>query len=514
MYPKLSRREFLKLLRTLLVTPLLSRHEPLNAVGLSDSDQDQSAPNVLILILDALSAKNVSLYGYPRDTMPHLARFAEQATVYHAHYASGNFTPPGTASLLTGTYPWTNRAFNHSGTVADHQRDRNIFRAFSGDIYNRIAYTQNLWVAQLLDQFRQDVDVNVNPGAFCLEDGQLYDQVFPDDMLVAYQAFEGFLTPSVELRPGSLFFSLLDDARLSARRRSLGRQYGDLFPRGIPELWKMFFLLEHAIDGVVSLMRDSQKPFLGYFHLLPPHSPYSTRREFIDLFDDGWVPETKEPHFYSDGHSAAYINHQRRRYDEYIAYADAEFGRLCDLMAQASLLDNTYVILTSDHGEMFERGILEHQTPTLYEPVIRIPLVIRRPGQQLREDVQTPTSCIDVLPTLLHMTGQPIPDWCEGELLPRLGGSEANGERAVFALEAKRNAKHAPLAKGTLTMIRGDHKLIHYFGYHGYDDQTELYDLSSDPEELQDLFTSHSATASDLKSELEDKLEEVNRSWM
>ena len=65
------------------------------------------------------------------------------------------------------------------------------------------------------------------------------------------------------------------------------------------------------------------------------------------------------------------------------------------------MLDDTYVIVTSDHGEMFERGIRGHVTPTLYEPVIRVPLLIAKPGQREREDVYAPTSCVDLLPTLL-----------------------------------------------------------------------------------------------------------------
>ncbi len=65
-----------------------------------------------------------------------------------------------------------------------------------------------------------------------------------------------------------------------------------------------------------------------------------------------------------------------------ILYADKEFGRFFDYLDSSGLLDNTWVVLTSDHGEMFERGIDGHDTEVLYEPVIRIPLMIFEPGRK------------------------------------------------------------------------------------------------------------------------------------
>jgi arylsulfatase A-like enzyme len=507
----MSRRSFLRLLPPLLLTPFLSKQGHFG--GTEYSPQKQAAPNVLLLVFDALSARHMSVYGYRRETTPNLARFAEEATVYHAHYAAGNFTPSGTSSLLTGTYPWTHRAFNHGGTVVEHRKHRNLFRAFAGGNYTRTAYTHNLWVDLLLNQFREDVDVHVNPSEFCLLDAQLYDRLFPGDANIAYRSLEEFFMPSGNQRPGSLFLSLVNDVWMSAHRNRLAREYAGLYPRGMPELWNQFFLLEHAIDGIKALITNSRKPFLGYFHLLPPHDPYAARREFVDLFDDGWTPVAKKSLFFPQGHSEAYLNHERREYDEYIAYTDAEFGRLYDFMAGTGMLDNTYVVVTSDHGEMFERSILGHQTQTLYDPVIHIPLLILKPGRRHREDVYTPTSCVDVLPTLLHATGQAIPDWCEGELLPGFGRREGSSERSIFSVEAKRNSKRAPLTQGTVALIKGQYKLTRYFGYPGYECECELYDLANDPEEMEDLSLARKSVVADLRSELEEKLREVNQPY-
>jgi choline-sulfatase len=509
MSPQISRRSFLKSLSLLPLIPLLNTGS--HFIEASDNlAENQGAPNVLILLFDTLSALDMSLYGYRRETTPHLARFARKATVYHRHYASANFTTPGTASLLTGTYPWSHRAFNQGVTVAGKYKHRNLFRVFPGKTYNRIAHTQNLWADLFLYQFHEDVDVHIQPGKFCIFDPKLCGQLFSNDAYIVHNSFEEFLFDEYEIS-GSLFLSSVDRIRRRLRRRILNREYEDLYPRGVPRDYKFYFLLEHAIDGIKDIVSSSRRPFLAYFHLYPPHDPYLPRREFVGLFDDGWVPVAKEPRFFSAGISDKLLNQSRIEYNEYIAYVDAEFGRLLDFMTKTGLLDNTYVVVTSDHGELFERGVEGHVTPLLYEPLIRIPLLISKPGQQQREDVYTPTSCVDILPTLLHATGQAIPDWCEGEVLPTFGDREGSWGRSIFSVEAKRNRKWAPLTICTVTLVKDQFKLIHYSGYHASESEYELYDLVNDPEEMEDLYSSQRSIARDLQGELQEKLRTVNQ---
>jgi arylsulfatase A-like enzyme len=511
---QISRRQFLKLL-PLLSMPLVRIKWPYAIEEESNSFQNQDASNILILVLDTLSAKHVSLYGYNRETTPNLARFAQSAAIYHSHYAGGNFTSPGTASLFTGTYPWSHRSLHQGGTVDASYEKRNVF-SLVPDHYYKTAYTHNIWVSLLLHQFRGDLDLWKKTQDLCLNDGELYDQVFPNDYDVACLSettslVSGRGTPE----SSSLFLSwVLHRARRITTMKTLTREYSQLFPRGIPASWTYFFLLEVAIDWLKDQMNSYPQPFLGYYHFMPPHSPYAARRDFIDAFKDGWKPVTKKSHFFSQGVPDQLLNRRRREYDEYIAYTDAEFGRLFDFMAQSGLLDNTYVIVTSDHGELFERGIRGHTTQTLYEPLIRIPLLISKPGQGRREDVHTLTSCVDLLPTLLDVTGQPIPDWCEGRILPTFGDQEAGSDRAIFAVEAKSNPKQAPLTKATVAIIKDQYKLIHYFGYDKYESEYELYDLANDPEELEDLYASEKQVAANLQNELRDKLQEVNQPYV
>jgi arylsulfatase A-like enzyme len=508
----LSRRAFLRLLA---LSPLLGTQGSQTFGGAVVQPQNRNLPNVLILVFDALTARDSSVFGHQRETTPNLARFAEKAVVYHAHYAAGNYTSPGVASILTGTYPWSHRAFHLHGTgvTGSRYRTKNLFSMFAEQGYYTFTYSHNHNVTTLLYHFRDSLDLFKRARDLCLADDEFADLLAPNDYEVAYWS-EWSILHDPKAAPTSLFLSLLSRLGGTIRRGELAKQYEPFFPRGrgLPNLHTVSFVLEDTVEWMMSQVGNSPQPFLGYVHVLPPHDPYITRRDFVGVFRDGWTPLAKPPHFFSMELSDQYLNRKRRTYDEYIAYADAEFGRLYDFLIQSGALDNMYLVVTSDHGEMFERGIWGHLGETLYEPGIRVPLLISSPGQQQREDVHVPTNCVDLLPTLLQAISQPVPDWCEGQVLPPFRNMAADDQRSVFSVEAKNNPLQATLNHGTVALIKGQYKLLHYFGYPGYENVYEVYDLASDPEELKDL--SGSSVAAELRNELKDKLDTVNQPYV
>jgi arylsulfatase A-like enzyme len=266
-----------------------------------------------------------------------------------------------------------------------------------------------------------------------------------------------------------------------------------------------------------------KRPFLGYFHYLPPHSPYNTRKEFVDRFlEDGLkiiTDKPANPYFKKNKDETlnmGFLNNQIQKYDEYILYADSELGRLFDSLEQSGILDNTTVIFTSDHGELFERGFFGHRNPVMYEGLTRIPLLILDPVIKTRRDVFTSTSSTDVLPTLLKIHGKAIPEWAEGKPLPLYSNSPVDPERNIYSVEATDSQRTGPLGPATVMLVKGKYKLTYCLGYQKRKSDApyfELYDLENDPEELNNIYSEDSSIAQDLRNEVISKVNKVDKPY-
>lgn len=497
---KFSRRDLLKLMGA--TAPALLFPQLASFAKQSDS----SKPNIIILLFDAMTASNLSAYGYPRPTTPNLERFAEHSIVYHNHSASANFTIPATSSILTGTYPWTHRAINHRGMVHQDIVDKNIFRAI-GDGYQRMAFPQNVWSDLIVSQFQKDIDTLLPSSAYSSV-AYLKGENFANDTNMAIRSLDDFVFKEHE--QASLFLGPLMSAMYY---RDAARLSKEGYPRGVPnnENYPLYFRLEDLFDGLATLIPSLQSTF-AYFHLYPPHAPYRASSRFYGTFNDNYKPIKKPTHPLSGHTSNTRMASARRGYDEYLASIDWEIGSLFDVFEKEGVFENSYVIVTADHGEMFERGQVAHTTALLYAPVIHVPLLISTPGQKTRRNVFSPTNAVDLLPTIAQLTGNPEPVWAEGVPLPELGGIE-DVKRSNFSVEAKQISSFGPLHKATVSLQQGIYKLIYYTGYFA-EDVFELYDLESDKEEMEDLFPDQPAIAKILKEELLDKLSDVNKPYI
>ncbi|MHA2404197.1 MAG: sulfatase family protein [Candidatus Kariarchaeaceae archaeon] len=506
MIQELNRREFLKLLG--LVTATFTASSEFTSLG--DFQTNNQAPNILILVFDALSAGHMSLYGYPRNTTPNIENFADRAYVYHNHYASGNFTSPGTASLLTGVYPWRHKAINLSGTVSKQFTNNNLF-SLCGDSHYISTFTHNTWAEILLSQFNSHVDHHLPSHALGIIGNIHSEKLFGTDFPTAFWS-ETILRGYQQNIPGSIFFQRTEFENLKRIFSKFAPIYIENYPNGpLQNYYGIYFILEHAIDWIQHQLVTLPQNFLAYYHLWPPHAPYKPRSDFINQFDDGWKPIYKPEHPLSDNSSSEQMLKDRQDYDEFIALVDSEFGRLVDYMDENGVFNNTIVILTSDHGELFERGIIGHSTLTMYQNLLRAPLLISVPYQEKRQDIFSPTSCVDLLPTILQISGHQIPNSIEGKVLTGFNNSIQDENRSLFAVEAKSSSKFLPFTKYSIAMIKGRYKLISYLGY-GIDLNDELYDLVNDPEELNNLNRSRVQLLKDMKTELIETLNKSNES--
>ena len=502
MSKKISRRDFLRLSSLSLSYPILTR-----ALGISRLE-NLSEPNILIVVYDAFSAEHMSLYGYERDTTPNINRLAEKAIVYHQHYAGGHWTFPGTTSLLTGVHPWSHKGFTRGAKIAPPYDQKNIFSYFED--YYSLAYTHNNVSDEVLEKLDAHLDEHYPKIKLLTHKAPLLNTVLKNDYDAASISKRRIGSKTEEGYASSLFLSHLTELLNAFKERKL-RQMFVSPPKvtGSNEL----FMLEDATDWAAEQIQTLPRAYLTYIHNFPPHDPYVVRNDFAETFKgDSYTPVRKPEHFFTKilSHTDEETDELRLAYNQAIRYVDAEFSRLMEMLEQNGQLENTIVVLTSDHGEMFERGLTEHTRPVFYESVIHVPLMIFLPGQTERVDIYDPTSALDIIPTLLHLAGKtPTDDLLDGTVLPPFADYDTN--RSVFAMDARSNPTDEKLSLYTAMIRKGPYKFTQYYGYPQLPNKTEyfeLYHLEDDPEELHNLVDIETQIAEELHNELDAKINE------
>lgn len=507
---KVSRRDFLKLAGLVSLGSIIPPSaQNLNAKAMVQGDKK----NVLIVVFDSLTAKNISLHGYGRENTPNLSRLANRATVYHNHYASGNYTTPATASLLTGTIPWTHRAIRFRNTVKPELANKSIFHTFND--YYRTSYSHNTLADALLKQFSGSMEGYIPQEKYFLFNDGVIQNLFDNDGDIATVAWAREIK-----REEGFSYSLFLTNLYEKYRDNLIKGAVKEYPYGLPSInLDNYYIFEDAIQSLTDQVINLPHPFLSYLHFFPPHFPYKPHQDFAGAYQNDpnqGIPKPDD--IFTEGNSIEKLEKWRRYYDEFILNVDHEFGLFFDKLESSGVLDDTWVIFTADHGEMFERGIQGHTTATLYQPIVHIPLLIFEPGKQTRQDIYTPTSAIDIMPTLLHVTGHPIPDSVEGSILPPYSKALLPGRNlGPFTVQARYNEVTYPLTQASVMHVIDNYKLVYYLGYEELGSEAEkfmLFDLEADPEELTDLSQTKRETATDLLNIVKTKLKESNDTYL
>jgi arylsulfatase A-like enzyme len=402
------------------------------------------ADNVVVILLDALRADRLSAYGNPRQTSPNIDAIAAAGTRFDTALTTAPWTLPAMGSLWTSQYPSVHGAVRRSNEqqwVTDRARFRPV---------NALADAHTT----LPEVLRAN---GFATGAFV-------DGAYPGAAFGFGQGFEVF---------------------------SEDEDYG----------------VRLNAEALVAWI-DAQRPrrFFAYLHIVETHSPYTppgppleyrgrtdpaaqraqtvleeerARMRAID-FDPGYagpLTGSLESMRALRGGAAtpADVEHLKALYDRGIAYSDHWIGWLLDELARRGLAENTAIIVTADHGEeLLERGATEHGD-SLFEEIMRIPLIIRAPRLGGGRVAPAPVSLIDIMPTVLDLTGVPTTAPMQGiSLVPALRG-QALPQRTLFA-EAD--------FSGQLVALRdGPHK----FTTRGRPGSRALFDLAGDAGETRNL---------------------------
>jgi arylsulfatase A-like enzyme len=237
-----------------------------------------------------------------------------------------------------------------------------------------------------------------------------------------------------------------------------------------------------------------ERPFFLFVHYFDPHYEYRRHPQYGYAAESvGRLRGGEDIHALRDmGPSLAAdeVEFLKNVYDEEIRFTDAGIGELLDALTDRGLDDDTLVIVTADHGEeFFERGWLGH-TRTVYEEVIRVPLVVRAPGSAAGgRVVDAPVSLVSLTPTILDYVGIDAPGAAfQGPSLRALIDGSSDAELPPVRSEVRfivLNPENVLAEKVAFkyALIDGRYKLIKDFQAKTY----ELYDLERDPGERENL---------------------------
>jgi arylsulfatase A-like enzyme len=178
-------------------------------------------------------------------------------------------------------------------------------------------------------------------------------------------------------------------------------------------------------DRALAWIDTAPEPFFLFVLTTDPHSPYAPPKRF-DRYARRRDPRPRGASYRANRR----VERQRTLYYGEVAFNDHSLGRLLRGLGPERL-ERTVVILTSDHGEEFgDHGYRWHGR-TLFEEIVRVPLIVRRPGEeQPGRRISQPVQLIDLHPTLLHLAGLPVPGDLPGIVLPP---EEGAAPRSVFA---------------------------------------------------------------------------------
>jgi len=242
------------------------------------------------------------------------------------------------------------------------------------------------------------------------------------------------------------------------------------------------WLASHAGSGT------GYKPFFLWLHYMDVHEPYVPDRKYIDLVDPT-LKLSREEMFRlftevllkRDASNKATVELLRKLYCAHVRAMDDEVRALFGILERQNVLKDTWLILTTDHGDEFgDHGGLSHDGK-MYSELVHVPLIIFEPTRNQEEVCEALVSTIDVSPTLVHLFGLNRVEAFEGQSLLPLDGYSVRG---VYGEAVD---KHGSQEKGEEKEVHyyreGDLKII----YHERGDLWELYDLKADPKETRNI---------------------------
>jgi arylsulfatase A-like enzyme len=404
---------------------------------------DLSRPNVLLLILDTVRAADLSAYGYEKPTTPTLEVLAAEGVLFERTFSTAPWTLTAHASMFTGRYP---RETSADWLAPLDDRHPTIAERFAAE-----GYATGGFAANFIYTTRE---TGLQRGFSRYEDYPVSLPMVANSSLLARRVF-------VYLR-----------RRFSSGQRLVRKSAADVL--GQFERWRA---------------RHTDRPFFAFLNFMDAHAPFLPPPDFAGRFGPTREGEALWDLSQRQHWPAEELEAERAAYDGSIASIDREIGRALEALEAAGVLDNTIVVVTSDHGEQFgEHGLADHGN-SLYRPVLEVPLIIRFPAEvPAGASVREPVSLRDLPATLLDVSlGRE--DLAGESLAPLWSRDPEHRPSPVFAEVSRgvRMPEWTPVMRGDMVSIVKDD--FHYIRngdgveeLFALEDVSESRDLAAEPD--------------------------------
>lgn len=356
-----------------------------------------AAPNVLLIILDGVRASNTSLGGHTRPTTPNLEQIAEQATVYRRAYAPSNWSLPSHTSLFTGYHVPEHRVSVQCDTLREGHTVWEYLRDTLG--YSTGVFSQNQFITSNEFGLANGFDTIAGPVSarrYPFQDAPTPDDTHHNETLVSRflriiqsdQPVRATInTLCCELENASQRLQSVDhripQLPIRPRYRSPAALHADRFHQ-----W------QQQQDGAWAAC-------LNFMDANTMHFPWPAPGEWSGIIQQVIYRELQHPRwdFYSGSEPWWKLQALEPWYDEGIRITDAVLGDVYTALERSGALENTFVVVTSDHGDgLGERSNVRSGFRTaahsagIHECLLHVPLVVKAPGQDEGIEITTPVS--------------------------------------------------------------------------------------------------------------------------
>ena len=451
-------------------------------------------PNIIIIVLDALRAQNLGIYGYHIETAPFLSRLSRKGVVFTNAYATTDQTDPSFTTILSGRYPLVHGIIRHGPDLTE--REIKTFNATGTKLLQEFL-KENNYVTIAIDWLgrwhKRGFDIYASPS-----------ELYGKKPLTSPQKISSSIMKLLTHTPNWSTYEKL---------YHILSRLGYYYDKSALSVFKAATrLLEENI-------RNLKKPFFMLIHLWDTHTPLHDIplflvREFYDgkcsetvkdmakrIKSKAWRELVLEYHL----KGICCVDEVEPRYNAAIRHVDKALFNFITYLEERRLLENTYIVLTSDHGENLIRNGIFIGHGGLFQRVLRVPLIILGPEIPQGKKVETPVQHVDIAPTLLHLVKAETPSnyYFDGRnMLETLETGETLRDY-VFAVSSTARKRYA--------IIEDEIKYVYSpsledamdkYGGIWFNNVEELYDLRVDQDDSYNLVYDKPDIAKEMRAKL------------